>query len=49
MITIININVLYVYKNKHYADLDYSEKFMKDVLGCNIASVAKSGKYKIEF
>ena len=26
--------------------VDYSEKFMKDVLNCNVASVAKSGKYK---
>lgn len=26
--------------------VDYSEKFMKDVLGCNVASVAESGKYK---
>ena len=47
MITIIDINVLYVYKNKHYADLDYSEKFMKDVLVCNIAAVYESGKYKV--
>ena len=26
--------------------VDYSEKFMKDVLDCNMASVAESGKYK---
>ena len=27
--------------------VDYNEKFMKDVLNCNVASVTKSGKYKI--
>lgn len=27
--------------------VDYSEKFMKDVLGCNVASVYESGKYKV--
>ena len=27
--------------------VDYSEKFMEDVFGCNVASVAKSGKYKV--
>ena len=26
--------------------VDYSDKFMEDVLNCNVASVAKSGKYK---
>ena len=26
--------------------VDYSEKFMKDVLGCNVASVYEYGKYK---
>ena len=26
--------------------VDYSEKFMKDVLDCDMASVAESGKYK---
>ena len=26
--------------------VDYSDKFMQDVLGCNVASVAESGKYK---
>ena len=26
--------------------VDYSDKFMKDVLGCNVASVYESGKYK---
>ena len=26
--------------------VDYSEKFMKDVLGCNVAPVYESGKYK---
>lgn len=26
---------------------DYSDKFMKDVLGCNVASVYESGKYKV--
>ena len=26
--------------------VDYSEKFMKDVLGCNVAAVYESGKYK---
>ena len=25
--------------------VDYSDKFMEDVLNCNVASVAKSGKY----
>ena len=27
--------------------VDYSDKFMKDVLGCNVASVYESGKYKV--
>ena len=27
--------------------VDYSEKFMKDVLGCNVAAVYESGKYKV--
>lgn len=27
--------------------VDYSEKFMKDVLDCDMASVAESGKYKV--
>ena len=27
--------------------VDYSDKFMKDVLGCNVAAVYKSGKYKV--
>lgn len=26
--------------------VDYSDKFMQDVLGCNVASVAESGKYR---
>ena len=26
--------------------VDYSDKFMQDVLGCNVASVYESGKYK---
>ena len=26
--------------------VDYSGKFMEDVFGCNVASVAESGKYK---
>ena len=27
--------------------VDYSDKFMKDVLGCNVAAVHESGKYKV--
>ena len=27
--------------------VDYSDKFMKDVLGCNVATVHESGKYKV--
>ena len=27
--------------------VNYNEKFMKDVLGCNVAAVYESGKYKI--
>ena len=27
--------------------VDYSEKFMKDVLGGNMAAVYESGKYKV--
>ena len=31
-----------------FADaVDYSDKFMKDVLGCNVAAVHESGKYKV--
>ena len=27
--------------------VDYSDKFMKDVLGCNVATVHEYGKYKV--
>lgn len=27
--------------------VDYSEKFMSDVLDCNVASISESGKYKV--
>ena len=37
---------LYFADRSAYA-VDYSDKFMKDVLGCNLAAVHESGKYKV--
>ena len=42
----VNQKCLVYFAGRFAYAVDYSEKFMKDVLGCNVASVYESGKYK---
>ena len=43
---VINQKCFVYFADRFAYAVDYSDKFMEDVLNCNVASVAKSGKYK---